>query len=742
MIVRKARLRDVDTIIALGLRNKLIVANARAPSVVRNEIGNYNVLVDRMDNVVGYSKVTTNASGATIDSICIKPNLIGRGLEQELFKPIKKRYNNIKYNGRYKTRLGFVGGEYVVMKEARNIVAMNKEKLKTRTENLDGINYLVAPVVLVREQVLNGELLPAEEIEKSAVGWNGRPVVVYHPQDNEGNDVIANDPEVVPKYEVGKVYNVEYDSKTTKLKGEIWIDVSKAKRKNKDTKLALEMINESDALEVSTGYIVNDRLAKEGEFDGVEYKAIQRDIMPDHLALLPKEIGACSWEDGAGVRNNSARGIIGWFKKLITNINSRGSIMNQVSTKLKEEYDDFSWVSDLIRDNEQKKDFAVFSTREEYDDGELITTSKQYAVEYSFDDEGSVILGDILQEVEPVTQYITKTVQKEEKTLNRKENIVRDVIANSKGKLGRKDKSTLLNCNESALLSMLPAEKRKAYVTNAKKTKKVTANSVVTNLFKDAKFTTNEGEEVMVEELVAMAPEDVASTIDAIDDVNELNNIADVLDEVIAVAGYVESIGSEIAVNEEFAATISEVIASAEEVLAVVEVAIEELGGSTEPADNVDVSDIFDQPEESEDETVGALETASRKMATNKRAKNARTARNAGKEKKTMSVNDYINSIPDPEAREFIKNGVAEAKAHRAKLITTLAAHKACEFSEKELKAMETNQLEKISAMVGGTSHRPATNASFAARGMQEENKAEKLDFIPLTTNIFKKEDK
>jgi hypothetical protein len=56
------------------------------------------------------------------------------------------------------------------------------ERLNLRHETIDGTRYLVAPVVLVREQVLNGEFLPAEEIEKSAPGWNDRTVVVHHPK--------------------------------------------------------------------------------------------------------------------------------------------------------------------------------------------------------------------------------------------------------------------------------------------------------------------------------------------------------------------------------------------------------------------------------------------------------------------------------------------------------------------------------------------------------------------------------
>jgi len=44
---------------------------------------------------------------------------------------------------------------------------------------------------MVREQILNGEFLPAEEIEKSLSppGWEGNPVVCNHPMDKGGDSI-------------------------------------------------------------------------------------------------------------------------------------------------------------------------------------------------------------------------------------------------------------------------------------------------------------------------------------------------------------------------------------------------------------------------------------------------------------------------------------------------------------------------------------------------------------------------
>jgi hypothetical protein len=56
-------------------------------------------------------------------------------------------------------------------------------------------------------------------------------------------------------------------------------------------------------LEVSTG-LFSDQDSVPGEWNGEAYDAILRNYRPDHLALLPGGTGACSWEDGCGVRAN------------------------------------------------------------------------------------------------------------------------------------------------------------------------------------------------------------------------------------------------------------------------------------------------------------------------------------------------------------------------------------------------------------------------------------------------------
>ena len=72
--------------------------------------------------------------------------------------------------------------------------------------------HLVVPVVMMVEGVHNGSQGPLlheiTELGKFPESWNGRPVVIYHPEDEDGNPISANSPEVIDKVTVGRVYNL------------------------------------------------------------------------------------------------------------------------------------------------------------------------------------------------------------------------------------------------------------------------------------------------------------------------------------------------------------------------------------------------------------------------------------------------------------------------------------------------------------------------------------------------------
>lgn len=740
--VRQATRDDIDTILAIAVRNRNVKLSESETFVAKakRSLNSFNVLEDSLGNVVGYSKIKRqNGRKVTIEAIGIKAGCRDKGYETNLFEPIKAKYNIIEYNGRYSKALGFKNGSYS-RKVTNSTMCNNKEKLKTRHETLDGIEYLVAPVVMVKEQVLNGELLPRDEIAKSTVGWNGRPVVVYHPKDKDGEDTIANDPEIIPNYEVGRIYNAEYEEETTKLKAEIWIDISKAKRKNKDTREALRMIQNSDELEVSTGYIVNDREEVSGTFDGVDYVAIQREILPDHLALLPKEIGACSWEDGAGVRNNSNKGIVHKIKSFLFG-NAQVSLQGAIQAALREQDENVQWVNDMVYDSESGTNYAIYSVRTFNDEGEEVWPSQIFKVDYSVDEEGRVIIGDAPIEVEPITEYKPKINSNKEDSEVKKDALVQAVIANSKGKFGRKDRNTLMNMAENVLVSMLPKDKQAAFnktAEPAKKEKGITsnakANDVIANILGGKKVKVNEGEDVVIQDLLTMPVEDVPASLEGLAP-EELEAVATALDEAIVVIETVATVA-----DTEVANALTTVVDSADAVLMAVEDAIDAAPaeGEEEPAENAGEEEEEMDKEKEEEEKVNTSEPKTHRR---ERSTEAKPATNASKKTtQTQNLDEYINNIPDASAREFIINGINQAKKQRATLLGALTKNKACKFTKEELNAMTTNQLEKIQELVGGTTAQATfTGTNYGIFGVQQmaANSQEDDDEIPLSVNIF-----
>lgn len=172
-----------------------------------------------------------------------------------------------------------------------------------RRETLDGQDFLVVPVVMMTEGVHHGSGYPtfySEEALSQYVGtWNGRPVPIHHPEESGGYVSATMTPQVYEQWNVGTLFNVHFADKA--LRGEAWINVNKIRQKSPKT---YEMLQSGEAMDVSIG-VFPDLVPTSGTWNGETYSAVAYNLRPDHLALLPDQRGACSWEDGCGVRVNS-----------------------------------------------------------------------------------------------------------------------------------------------------------------------------------------------------------------------------------------------------------------------------------------------------------------------------------------------------------------------------------------------------------------------------------------------------
>lgn len=174
-----------------------------------------------------------------------------------------------------------------------------------REETFDGRVHYAVPMAMLVEGVHTGSngaaLYTAEELANFYVAWNGVPVTVPHPVDREGNPISANSPIVIELHCIGRVFNTTFDTEQNKLRAEAWIDVAKAEEL---APKVLAAIRAGEPMEVSTGHF-SDADNTPGVWNGESYDYIVRAMRPDHLALLPDQIGACSISDGCGLRANA-----------------------------------------------------------------------------------------------------------------------------------------------------------------------------------------------------------------------------------------------------------------------------------------------------------------------------------------------------------------------------------------------------------------------------------------------------
>lgn len=255
-----------------------------------------------------------------------------------------------------------------------------------RTEVLEGIEYWVAPMVMAVEGVLDGSDGPifyaANELSKSPSTWDHKPIIVYHAE-KDGEPVSGCSPDVIEKQKIGIIMNTEWDGR---LFSEAWIDKKKVGLVDVRVENA---IKHGVRLEVSTGLFI-DQVDSAGEFRGKKYSKSATNIRPDHLAILPDQIGACSLADGAGFLVNQ--------KHPVVNALSFSAIRSRLYDLLRAKYASASSVVDgdcwygYVED--VYPDYVIFTSNE---DG-------LFKIGYSIDKKDKVSLTG---EAEPVIRVVS-----------------------------------------------------------------------------------------------------------------------------------------------------------------------------------------------------------------------------------------------------------------------------------------------------------------------------------------------
>jgi hypothetical protein len=219
----------------------------------------------------------------------------------------------------------------------------------------------------------------------------------------------------------------------------LWIDINKANELGGDALKVLERLEAGLPVEVSTAYF-RDLEPATGEFGGVPYIAIARNLRPNHLALLPDDVGACSWQDGCGAPRVNQRGDM---KTVITNIELSLTDQDMIVYE--------AWYSSMMTG----RIINVYADR-------VDVTNKDglWAVPYAIDDNGKVTFSDpkqyqlatnagfIQSLIAPIVQALKS---KEVIPVTKKDELITALVANGRNKL---EKATLEKLEEKELQAL------------------------------------------------------------------------------------------------------------------------------------------------------------------------------------------------------------------------------------------------------------------------------------------------
>lgn len=340
-----------------------------------------------------------------------------------------------------------------------------------RYATFEGRNYLVAPVVALVEGVVNGELVPGEEIGKYVDAWNGIPLPIDHPRRN-GRPVSANDPARIEQSSLGRFFNARVtNGRGKRLRGELWIDIEKANRLGGEALEVLQRLENGEPLEVSTAYF-RDLEAQPGSYGDKDYIGIQRNLRPDHLALLPQSVGACSWEDGAGAprvndsqKEGGTKSVIEAIKGLLMKFPwlNQGKGFRETEQLLERALTASYGDASRFFIEEVFEDYLIYRELPREDGPGVPQEDRLYRLEYEVNEDGEVVFGErqeVRREVsyEPVeTPTAQSSKEGSEAELANKEK-VEALITNARTKWTEDDREKLMAMDEEILDKMEPEE--------------------------------------------------------------------------------------------------------------------------------------------------------------------------------------------------------------------------------------------------------------------------------------------
>lgn len=387
-----------------------------------------------------------------------------------------------------------------------------------RTAQFRDQEHTVIPVVALVEGVLwpanapGPELALAEEFGRFPEGWDGSPIVFDHPRDSNGAVIPANSPDVLEDNAFGQMFNTVLED--GKLKSEMWVDNALVANLSEEARETIaKLIAGESIVEVSTGLFMMSERAT-GEFEGQRYEGIWRNIVPDHLAILPEGVtGACSVKDGCGApRSNDARGRLLTFTtrdgEHAFQPAMRAAVMNsnchcddsvtisaddtqtaEQQTSLLKRIMQMAGTFSSFRDNSEgisdrdlrvaldiaigadENDFIfIMAVFQDSDNAGTVVYEKGFGPpfferNFTMNDDGGITLGEDKTAVRPETKFVPITITGaesdstiQENAMHTKEQLINELIANKAVQFAEEDREWLGTLEDAQLAKLSPVD--------------------------------------------------------------------------------------------------------------------------------------------------------------------------------------------------------------------------------------------------------------------------------------------
>ena len=359
----------------------------------------------------------------------------------------------------------------------------------------DGQRYIQVPVTMMTPGVRHGSkgaiLHTAEALQSNHQDWVGVAVVINHPE-RDGHPISVHD-DGCDGNVVGEIRKAEM--KNGKLCGLLHIN----EQQLIEADFALyTKIQAGEWVEVSIGAYTQDNAAP-GVYNGNPYEAVTVSYTPDHLALLPGDLGACSIDDGCGVRPQANK-----HKKDKDMEKQELTIKQQIQNLLKQK--DGPAALPLILGVNQRElkttletihqyvdgmdnDHAMYWVEAVYDDSFVYrkqqhnnevaragqTSPEYYQQNYDITEDGLAVQGDPVK-VSKKVEYLN--INKNEEEMMTKNEKVTKLIQHNATQFQEADREALTEMKECLLDKMIPAEQ--SLEVNADMVKEYLANNSAT----------------------------------------------------------------------------------------------------------------------------------------------------------------------------------------------------------------------------------------------------------------------